>query len=61
VEAIARCSRHRPPLCQCSTNAEMLWSVQNRYGDRSPESYAAVEVWEAPEDIELSSRRGACS
>lgn len=33
-----------------------LYSTREAFGERSPESWAALRVWEALEEIELSSR-----
>jgi len=58
---IARCKRHQPPRCACwSSQRAILWQAQAN-GDKSPESWAAVRVYEALEDLELSSRAGARS
>ncbi|MGD1082495.1 MAG: hypothetical protein ABR881_29615 [Candidatus Sulfotelmatobacter sp.] len=57
AEAIVRCLRHRPPRCQCwvsSRNA--LWHTAHTHGERSPEAYTALKVWEALEELEFSSR-----
>jgi hypothetical protein len=54
---IARCRRHQPPSCECwSSQRVVLWQAQSVHGDRSPESWAAVRVRQALEDLELSSR-----
>jgi hypothetical protein len=54
---IARCPRHKPPGCGCwSSQRAILWQAQSVHGDKSPESWAAVRVRQALEDLELSSR-----
>jgi hypothetical protein len=55
-QAIMRCRNHRPP-CQCWAATRIaLWQAQSIHGDKSPESWAAVRVYEALQDLELSSR-----
>jgi hypothetical protein len=54
---IARCKRHQPPRCECwSSQRAILWQAQSVHGDKSPQSWAAVRVYQALEDLELSSR-----
>jgi hypothetical protein len=57
AQAISRCKLHRPPLCSCwASQRGILWQAQSVHGERSPESWAAVRVYEALEDLELCSR-----
>lgn len=57
AQNIARCKRHQPPGCSCwSSQRAILWQVQSAHGERSPESWAALRIWESLEDLELSSR-----
>ena len=57
IKAIAACRRHTPPQCSCWKQArENLYSIRASHRERSPESWAALKVWEALEEIELSSR-----
>jgi hypothetical protein len=57
TKAIAACRRHLPPECPCWKEArENLYSVRQSFGEKSPESWAALSVWEALDEIELSSR-----
>jgi hypothetical protein len=57
TKAIAACRRHLPPQCSCWREARAsLYSIRESFGERSPESWAALRVWEALEEIELSSR-----
>jgi hypothetical protein len=57
VDAIARCRNHRPPRCECWSGArEILWQTSHTHGDKSPEAWAALQVWEILEELEMSSR-----
>jgi hypothetical protein len=57
TKAIAACRRHVTPQCACWREARAsLYSIRELFGERSPESWAALRVWEALEEIELSSR-----
>jgi len=57
TKAISACRRHLPPQCACWREARAsLYSIRESFGERSPESWAALRVWEALEEIELSSR-----
>jgi hypothetical protein len=57
TKAIAACRRHLPPECACWREArENLYNIRASYGEKSPESWAALRVWEALEQIEQSSR-----
>jgi hypothetical protein len=57
TKAIAACRRHLPPQCSCWREARAsLYSIRESFGERSPESWAALRVWAALEEIELSSR-----
>lgn len=59
AQAIANCKDHRPPRCQCwRTARERLWHIQDRYGSRSPEAWAATRLWESLEELEEASRPG---
>jgi len=55
--AIRNCRSHRPPRCQCwRTARERLWLIQDTYGGKSPESWAAARLWELFEELEQASR-----
>jgi hypothetical protein len=57
AKAIMACRNHRPPLCRCwLASRDWLYAVRETYGQRSPESYAALKVWNALEEIELAGR-----
>jgi hypothetical protein len=57
TKAIAACRRHIPPQCSCWREARVnLYGVRESFGEKSPESWAALKVWEALEEIEISSR-----
>jgi hypothetical protein len=57
---IAQCRRHQPPKCECwSAQRAILWQAQSSNGDKSPEAWAARRIYEALEDLELSSRPSA--
>jgi hypothetical protein len=57
TNAIAACRRHLPPQCSCWRDARAsLYSIRESFGEKSPESWATLRVWEALEEIELSSR-----
>lgn len=56
TKAIAACKRHSPP-CSCWNQArENLYDIRASFGERSPESWAAIRIWEALEEMELASR-----
>jgi hypothetical protein len=55
--AISRCTQHKPPRCNCWREfREMLWSVADRYGVKSPEAWAAKNIWESLEELEMAAR-----
>lgn len=55
--AISRCTRHKPPRCDCWRDArEILWSIADRYGAKSPEAWAATSIYESLEELEMASR-----
>ncbi len=55
--SIARCKNHRPPRCSCWSGArEALWQAAHTHGDKSPEAWAALQVWEILEELELTPR-----
>lgn len=57
ANAIANCKRHRPPRCSCWKEArERLWYIQDAFGSRSVEAWAATRLWETFEEYELASR-----
>jgi hypothetical protein len=57
TKAIAACRRHLPPQCSCWREARSsLYSILQSFREKSPESWAALRVWEALDEIELSSR-----
>lgn len=57
AQAIAACKLHRPPRCECWRAArERLWLVQDKYGAKSPESWAATKLYEQFEEYEAASR-----
>ena len=52
---IARCKRHQPP-CECwSSQRAILWQARAN-GEKTPEAWAASRIYQALEDLELSSR-----
>jgi hypothetical protein len=56
-KAIAECRRHMPPHCSCWRDArEALWFIRSSFPERSAEAFAAMQVWESLEALELSSR-----
>ncbi len=56
-KAIAECRRHVPPHCSCWRDTrEALWHIRSSFPERSPEAFAAMQVWESLEDLEFSSR-----
>jgi hypothetical protein len=56
-KAIAECRRHMPPHCSCWRDVrESLWYIRSSFPERSAEAFAAMQVWESLEDLELSSR-----
>jgi hypothetical protein len=56
-KAIAECRRHTPPHCECwRETREALWYIRSLFQERSPEAFAAMQVWESLEDLEFSSR-----
>lgn len=57
ANAIANCKLHRPPRCSCWREArERLWYIQDVFGIRSPEAWAATKLWERFEQYERASR-----
>jgi hypothetical protein len=53
---IMRCKQHRPPKCECwSAQRAILWQAQNLHGEKSPEGWAALRIYEALEGLELVS------
>ncbi|MGB8064326.1 MAG: hypothetical protein WCF26_20730, partial [Candidatus Sulfotelmatobacter sp.] len=57
TQAIAACRRHITPYCSCWKQArENLYDIRASFGERSPESWAAIRIWEALEEMELASR-----
>jgi hypothetical protein len=55
--AIARCSNHKPPRCQCWQDARnTLWGIQSHYGTRSPEAFAATRIYSSLEELEVAAR-----
>jgi hypothetical protein len=56
-KSIAECRRHVPPHCSCWRDVrESLWFIRSSFPERSAEAFAAMQVWESLEDLELSSR-----
>jgi hypothetical protein len=59
TKAIAACERHQPPQCECwKRTREAQYEVRVAFGERSPQSWAALRVWEAMEELEVSARPG---
>lgn len=57
AQAIASCKLHRPPRCQCWRSArERIWRIQDCCGSDSPEAWAAEQMWNMFEEMELASR-----
>jgi hypothetical protein len=55
-ENIQRCRNHRPPRCSCwSAQRAILWEA-SAHGEKSPEGWAAVRLYEALEELETASR-----
>jgi hypothetical protein len=58
ARAITACRDHGPPRCSCwRYTRELLHDIRRTYGDRSPEGWAAIRLWEALEELESESRR----
>jgi hypothetical protein len=54
--AIQRCRNHRPPACECwSTSRDMLYQASAN-GPKSPEGWAAAQIYSFLEELELASR-----
>ncbi len=57
AEAIARCRNHHPPRCKCwAEERRILYNAQDVCGEKSPEGWAAMKLYEALEELETSSR-----
>jgi hypothetical protein len=57
AESIARCKRHQPPGCHCwAESRQILWQAAHAHGDKSPQAWAALQVWEILDELESSSR-----
>ena len=57
ANAIANCKLHRPPRCLCwREGRERLWCIQDSFGKRSPEAWAATRLWEMFEEYERVSQ-----
>ena len=57
TRAIWQCKNHRPPRCNCWRPVrDVLWDVRVAYGDKSPESWVALRIWQTLEDLETASR-----
>lgn len=57
AQAISSCKLHRPPRCDCWRGArERLWLVQDKYGAKSPEAWAATKLYEQLEELEAASK-----
>ena len=57
TQAIAACRRHTTPYCSCWKQArENLYDIRASFGERSPESWAALRVWETLAEIETAAR-----
>jgi hypothetical protein len=57
TKAITACQRHLPPQCACwRRTREALYDARLSFGERSPQSWAALRVWEAMEELEVSAR-----
>jgi hypothetical protein len=55
--AIARCSNHKPPKCECWRNVrDALWGIQSHYGAKSPEAFAATRIYSSLEELEVAAR-----
>ncbi len=53
---IQRCRRHLPPSCACwSSQRAILWEA-GRNGEKTPEGWASIKLFEILEDLELASR-----
>ncbi len=57
TKAIVQCRKHTVPHCSCWRDTrESLWHVRSSFPEESPESFAALKIWERCEEIELASR-----
>jgi hypothetical protein len=57
TKGIVACRRHITPRCACWKSArESLYTIPESFGERSPQSWVALRVWEALE--EMNWRRG---
>src|SRR5206468_12546784 len=56
AQNIQKCRHHLPPSCACwSSQRASLWEAR-RNGDKTPEGWAALRMFEILEDLELASR-----
>lgn len=54
IEGIMACRRHKPTRCQCWRDSrDRLYAIREHWGERSPEAWGAVRVWEILEDLEV--------
>jgi hypothetical protein len=57
AEAIIGCRHHHPPRCKCWAEARRkLADAQTAFGEKSPEAWAVMKLYEALEELETSSR-----
>jgi hypothetical protein len=50
---VYRCRRHQPPRCNCwCAQRAYVWQVLNEHGEKSPEGWAAMRVYDLPEELE---------
>ena len=55
TKAIEACERHQPPQCACwRRTRDALYTVRVAFGQRSPQSWAALRVGKALEELEVS-------
>lgn len=58
AQAIMSCRRHQTPRCQCwLPHRQRLWYVQDKFGSKSPEAWAATRLYEQFEEFEQASRQ----
>jgi hypothetical protein len=60
AQNIQRCRRHLPPSCACWSSQRAILRESRRKGDKTPEGWAALRMFEILEDLELASRPEAC-
>jgi hypothetical protein len=54
--AIQRCKLHRPPSCECWSASRAILYQASANGPKSPEGWAAAQIYSFLEELELASR-----